>query len=150
MTQPHQRAEDWRPAFLEALAATSNVKASATKAKISTSTAYAARRADRSFRQQWRIALCEGYDQLEMELLQRLRSGQRPTTKTKFDNATALRLLMAHRAEVSKERALQEQEDEAAILASLTNKLNLMREREAGTRQLLITAGKHPPEDHDQ
>ena len=64
--------------------------------------------------------------------------------------ATALRLLMAHRAEVSKERALQEQEDEAAILASLTNKLNLMREREAGTRQLLITAGKHPPEDHDQ
>ena len=148
MTQPSQRGEDWRPAFLEALANTSNVSAAARKAKISTSTVYAARRNDRLFRDKWRKALCEGYDNLEIELLQRMRSGQRPSSKTRYDNATGLRLLMAHRKEVSLERALQNEEDEDAILASLTAKLDLMREREAETRERLIAEGRHPPEDH--
>ncbi len=147
MNQLQQCGEDWRSVFLETLANTSNVSASARKANKSTSTVYAARRADRKFRKEWRIALCEGYDQLEMELLQRLRSGQRPTAKTRYDNATALRILLAHRSEVSKERALQEHEDEDAILASLTRKLNLMREREAETRAQLVAQGKLTPDD---
>ncbi len=142
MNHAHHGGGDWRPAFLEALANTSNVTASARAAGVNTSTAYAARRTDRTFKQAWRIALCEGYDQLEMELLQRLRSGQRPTAKTKYDNATALRILLAHRAEVSEERALQEHEDESAILVSLTQKLNLMREREKETRDRLVAEGK--------
>lgn len=148
MNQLPRRGEEWRSAFLEALANTSNVAASARAAGINKSTAYCARRTDREFKRQWRTALCEGYDNLEMELLQRLRSGQKPSIKTKFDNATALRILISHRKEVSEERALQEHEDEAEILASLTRKLNQMREREAEVRQALIAEGKHPPEDH--
>jgi hypothetical protein len=117
----------WRAAFLEKLAATSNVAASARAAGVNTSKAYADRRRDREFAREWRKALCEGYDNLEMELLARLRKGQPPSSKTRFDNAAAIRLLLAHRDEVSQQRAIDEEEDEEAVLASLTAKLDAMR-----------------------
>jgi outer membrane receptor for monomeric catechols len=44
--------------------------------KIDTSAAYQRRRNDAEFNRQWQIALCEGYDNLEMELLHRLRTGE--------------------------------------------------------------------------
>ena len=134
---PRHRAEDWRVLFLSALADTSNVSAAARRAGIATGTAYGARRADREFARDWRAALCEGYDNLEMELLHRMRSGQKPTAKTRFDNATAFRLLLAHREEVSRERASREEEDEDAVLASLTAKLEAMRSRQQSTAALM-------------
>ena len=135
----------WIAPFLEKLAESSNVTASAKAAGISASTAYAARRKDREFARQWRRALCEGYDNLELELLRRLRKGQRPTEKTKYDNAAAIRLLLAHRDEVSQQRAMDEDEDEDAILASLTAKLEAMRLRQIETQKLLAEDGMMLP-----
>lgn len=126
---------EWSPAFLSELAATSNVRAAARKAGIHTATAYDARRADAEFNRKWQDALCEGYDHLEMELLHRLRSGEvKPAKDMKrgtrhFDNATAFRLLAAHRESAAQHRAVLENEDADAILASIDAKLDRMRER---------------------
>ncbi|HZU62737.1 MAG TPA: hypothetical protein VFF98_03555 [Novosphingobium sp.] len=128
----------WRRVFLAELAATSNVSAAARKARVSTTKAYELRRADPAFARAWRAALCEGYDHLEMELLRRLRCGEiKPAAGARrsaraFDNATALRLLTAHRETVARERAVQGEEDADAILASINAKLDRMRERQAG------------------
>ena len=125
----------WSKVFLAELASTSNVTASARKAGIDTSTAYEARRSRPDFNRQWHRALCEGYDHLEMELLHRLRMGEvKPASGARrgarqFDNATAFRLLSVHRETVAQERAMQENENADAILASIDAKLDRMRER---------------------
>lgn len=81
------------------------------------------------------MALCEGYDALELALLQRLRDGEiKPAAGAKragrcYDNANALRLLAAHRETVAQERASREEEDAEAVLASLNAKLDTIRER---------------------
>jgi len=126
---------EWSKPFLDHLAASSNVRAAARKAGISTATAYEARRGNPAFQRAWLQALCEGYDLLEMELLHRLRSGEvRPPREAQrglrsFDNATALRLLAAHRASATAQRALREQEDTEAILLSINQRLETMRRR---------------------
>lgn len=125
----------WSRAFLAELAATSNVSASARKAGVNTSKAYEARRTNPEFYRAWQDALCEGYDHLEMSLLHRLRTGElKPAAGAKkgvrqFDNATAFRLLAAHRAAAAQGRAIRENEDADAILASIDAKLDRMRER---------------------
>ena len=125
----------WTRAFLAALADTSNVAAAARAASIDVSTAYHRRRADAAFNREWQVALCEGYDNLEMELLHRLRSGEvKPATGTKrgarsFDNATAFRLLAAHRESAARERAVREQVSAADIRASIDRKVEELRER---------------------
>lgn len=131
----------WREPFLPALAESSNFSAAARKAKIPTSTIYKLRREDVGFRSAWFDALCEGYDNLEMSLLHRLRIGELEGTNTKarrkFDNATAFRLLSAHREAVSQQKAIREDEDEDAILASINTKLDAMRAREKAVRLLI-------------
>ena len=125
----------WSKAFLSELAATSNVSAAARKAKISTTTAYDTRRSNPEFNRKWLAALCEGYDHLEMELLHRLRNGEvksAPGTKRgfrAFDNATAFRLLAAHRESAARQRAINHNQDSAQILVSINTKLDKMRER---------------------
>lgn len=127
--------KQWSKPFLAELAATSNVSAAARAARINTAKAYEARRADPIFNRQWQQALCEGYDHLEMELLHRLRSGEikaAPGAKRgvrAFDNATAFRLLSAHRESAARQRALRDSEDTEAILASIDAQLDKMRER---------------------
>ena len=128
-------SDDWRRTFLDELAATSNVSASARKAKVSASWAYVERRTNPEFNRKWQRALCDGYDHLEMELLRRLRDGEiKPVTGSKravrsFDNANALRLLNAHRESAAKERAIRDDDDAEVILASINTKLDRMRER---------------------
>ena len=135
----------WVRVFLAELAATSNVSAAARKAKVDTWAVYQLRRDDAEFRRHWQAALLEGYDNLELDLLGRLRSGEiKPAAGAKkgvraFDNALALRLLMAHRDSVARVRASRDNEDADAILASLNAKLDRMREQaqrgaEAGQR----------------
>lgn len=126
---------EWGEIFLSELAATSNVSAAARAAAISTGTAYDTRRANPEFDRKWQEALCEGYDHLEMELLHRLRTGaMKPASGAKrgvraFDNATAFRLLAAHREAVSKQRAVNSNRDAAAIIVSINTKLETMRQR---------------------
>lgn len=140
--------EHWSPVFISELAATSNVSAAARKAEIATATAYDARRVDPEFNRKWQQALCEGYDHLEMELLQRLRSGEvKPHSSAKrgvrsFDNATAFRLLAAHRDSAARQRAIRDNEDTEAILASINAKLDKMRERRLAAAREDSNAGE--------
>lgn len=138
----------WTRAFLSELAATSNISASARKAGISTTTAYDTRRANPEFNRKWQQALCEGYDHLEMELLHRLRSGEvKPTSSAKrgarsFDNATAFRLLSAHRDSAARQRAIRDNEDTETIILSINAKLDLMRERKLAAARRDSDAGQ--------
>ncbi|WP_174522615.1 hypothetical protein [Novosphingobium lentum] len=125
----------WVRPFLAALADTSNVSAAARKAGIATSAVYERRRADSDFNRRWQVALCEGYDNLEMELLHRLRTGEVKVAlgarkgSRSFDNATALRLLAAHRDSTTRSRALRDNVDAATIRASIDRKVAEMRDR---------------------
>jgi hypothetical protein len=128
---------NWRALFLEALAQTSNVRASAERAKVPTATVYKTRRESAEFALKWRAALREGYDNLEMELLGHLRD---PQPERKMDIAAAVRLLAAHRATVERERALAEEEDEQAVLESIDAFLEGMRQRRIANEKLLREA----------
>jgi hypothetical protein len=127
------RQPKWARAFLAELAVTSNVSAAARAAKVAKTTAYDARRNNAEFDRKWQQALCEGYDHLEMELLHRLRTGEvKPAPGAKrgtrtYDNATAFRLLSAHRESAARQRAIRSNEDSEAVLASLDAKLDRMR-----------------------
>ncbi|MCH7630197.1 MULTISPECIES: hypothetical protein [Novosphingobium] len=118
----------WRTAFLDALAETSNVTAAAAAAGVHPSRPYKVRRVEPEFARAWRAALLEGYEHLEMELLRRMRFGEGKDEERKFDNATAMRLLAQHRDSVARELAQRENEDVAAIRASIDAKLRKMRE----------------------
>lgn len=126
---------NWIGDFLAALADTSNVAAAARKAGIDVSTAYHRRRHDHEFNRRWQIALCEGYDNLEMELLYRLRTGElKPGSGTKkasrsFDNATAFRLLAAHRESAASERARRDHVSAEEIRAAIDRKVDELRRR---------------------
>lgn len=124
----------WRKAFLSALAETSNVAASARHAGIGAAKAYEARRKDPQFYREWQEALCEGYEHLEMALLQRLREGEiKRATGAKvgvrvYDNATALRLLVVHREAVVRQQAIRQHRDSGAILEQINARIDRMRE----------------------
>jgi hypothetical protein len=92
---PDSPKSHWRTIFLQALAESSNVSASAAKANVTTARVYKARREESAFAVKWRAALREGYDNLEIELLGHLRN---PDPARKMDVAAAVRLLAAHRA----------------------------------------------------
>ena len=132
----------WMPRFLGELANTSNVSAAARKARVDTSTVYERRRKDAGFAREWQVALCEGYDNLELDLLHRLRSGEIKVVAgakrgvRQFDNATAFRLLVAHRESATRGRAMREHEDPGAVRAAIDAKLDEMRERVMARRAL--------------
>lgn len=95
-----------RRIFLAHLAQTSNVAASARKAKVSSGAVYRERIRSAAFRDRWRVALAEGYARLEAELLaEALRPASgRASDRTLRSRAMKLRvgmgLLSAHRASV--------------------------------------------------
>ncbi len=133
-------APKWATLFLAELALTSNVTAAARKAGVHKSVAYEARKANPEFNRMWGAALCEGYDLLELELLQRLREGEvKPARDAKrgvrsFDNATALRLLIAHRQSAARQRALRDSEDTEAILAGINARLEAIKQRRTAAK----------------
>ena len=131
--------KNWRAQFLACLAETSNVTAAAQCADISLSWVYKTKREDRSFAEAWLAALCEGYDHLEMELLYRLRSGEsRDLPANKYDNATALRLLLAHKDTRARYQAQQDNVTAEEIRASLDAKLARLRETVIASRTPLL------------
>jgi hypothetical protein len=124
----------WRTYFLAALIETSNVKASADQAGISPSRAYKVKREEPDFAAQWRAALFEGYEHLEMETLAYLRD---PQPEFKKDVAAAIRLLLHHRDEVAGQRALEDNRSEQEVLDSIDAMIGEMRERAAANAALL-------------
>lgn len=132
--KPARRSRKWQKPFLAALAESSNVAAAARKARIDVSTVYKTRRAEPPFARAWFEALCEGYDNLELDLLHRLREGEldggaKAKARRKFDNATAFRLLAAHRASVQRQRGRNDYAYEDSVLAAINAKLEKMRQR---------------------
>ena len=126
---------NWREIFLARLAQTSNVAAAARTARIDTAKVYKARRSEPDFYARWMEALAEGYDNLEMDLLRRLRTGELTgggpaKVHRKYDNAIALRLLSAHRESVSRQKAMRADHDEDAIIAAINDKLETIRQRQ--------------------
>ncbi len=110
---PEPRAALWnqdrRTLFLAELAASANVSASARAAGMKEAQAYAERRKSASFRIAWQGALCEGYAQLELMMLERAMKALRATggapdpAKTRmeeYSNKLAMTLLAAHSAAV--------------------------------------------------
>jgi hypothetical protein len=134
----------WRTYFLQALAATSNVTQAAAEAGVSPSRAYKARREHPEFAAQWREALYEGYEHLEMEVLAFLRGN---TPERKLDVANAIRLLAAHRETVARERAFREDEDEAEVLESIDAFIEDMRQRRAANTAILLAPDGDGPDD---
>lgn len=134
----------WKHHFLAALAETSNVTRSAEIAQVSPGRAYKVRREDPEFRRAWREALCEGYDHLEMEVLRRLREGDfNHAGGGKFDFASALRILHAHRGTVGAERMRQDAEGEEAVFAAINAKIDAMRrDKEAAEARRLPAPGE--------
>lgn len=134
---PENPGPHWRATFLQALAETSNVSASAARAKVTTARVYKQRREDAAFALKWRGALREGYDNLEIELLGHLRD---PQPERKIEVAAAVRLLAAHRVTVERERALEQEEDVDAVRASLDRFIEGIRASRAATPARLIEA----------
>lgn len=100
--------------FLMILAGTCNVSLAARETKRSARNFYDLRRRDSSFRAAWAEALREGYELLEMELVERCRfgtpkdiffQGRKTATTRVFNDATALRLLAHHRKTIEQMRA---------------------------------------------
>ena len=73
---PSKTPRNWQGPFLAALGETSNVAAAARAAGVALSVVYRLRRTSPDFKSRWLAALCEGYDNLEMDLLCWLRSGK--------------------------------------------------------------------------
>lgn len=70
--------------FLAKLAETSNIRQAAVYAGVSPTTVYDLSRSDPGFAQRWLDTLCQGYDNLEMEMLYHLRAGERGGDAPKF------------------------------------------------------------------
>lgn len=120
--------------FIEELALSSNVAAAAAVSGLSTGQVYGLRRTDPDFARRWFAALAEGYDNLEMDLLARLRDGRLEEIDAdgkprKFDFATALRCLSAHRENVAREKGRRTLAEEAATIEAINAKIDALRIR---------------------
>jgi hypothetical protein len=113
--------KNWQTVFLNELAETSNVKP--------------------DFARRWYEALAAGYDNLEMDLLCRLREGRLEDAdsegnKRKFDIGTAFKCLIAHRETVARTKGRKTLEDELATMKSINAKIDKIREREERAAEL--------------
>ncbi|NJC32812.1 hypothetical protein GGR88_000286 [Sphingomonas jejuensis] len=122
--------------FLAMLADTANVSRSARSVGMSDQSAYALRRRDAGFRQAWLEALSEGFDKLEMMLLERAMTGTPKehltasggvAVTTEFSERLALNLLAQHRAAV--QRARQEEGRTVIAKANLSAVLTVDAEQ---------------------
>ena len=143
--------KNWATIFLNELAETSNVKAAAEAANVSQSLVYKQRRDNPQFARQWYAALAEGYDNLEMELLGRLRAGKTEDvdadgTRHKFDIGTAFRCLAAHRETVAKEKGRRTLADEVATMKSINAKIDAIRAKEERAAQLEAKQARRQPD----
>lgn len=126
----------WRSRFLHHLAETSSVAAAAAMAGVSIERVCKLRRADPDFAREWFAALSEGYLHLEMELIRRLRVGDFATVDgQKFDFASAIRLLAAHRGDTAGAQSQTRDVSAAEVRASIDRKIEEIRRRMARDRQ---------------
>jgi len=135
-----------RGTFLDQLALSANVRASAQAVNMSFQGAYKLRRRDADFARGWDVALREGYAMLELEMLHRARFGSTRTITERSDTALvcetmvhdypdglAMRLLALHQARIDAAAALPSPpapgEGKVLKLDYLTTVLDAMRDR---------------------
>jgi len=143
--------------FIANLGETSNVAAACAAAGMTSGQVYRLRRSDPAFARRWFDALAEGYDNLEMELLGRLRAGETPDAgsgagagagarvgagKVRFDTATAFRCLAAHRENVAREKGRRTLAEEVATIESINRKIDRLRLNEAAADKAIAAARK--------
>jgi hypothetical protein len=105
-TGGYQWSEEAEEQFFDHLAASCNVRASAEATGFTAFTVYRQRRMRPDFAEKWRLALEQGYDRLEMALLEAANDSlqgvafdaERPIPRMSVDQA--LNVLRAHRNEV--------------------------------------------------
>ncbi len=120
----------WRKRFLETLATTSNVTRAAEVARVSLARAYETRRAEATFARAWQAAIADGYLNLEMEVIRRLREGDLMTANgDKFDFANAIRLLGARRDGSAHGQSEVRDVSAAEVRASIDRKIEEIRRR---------------------
>ena len=125
--------------FLEHLAASANVRASERKAGMSAGSAYRLRAQSSEFREAWTAALREGYERLELAMLERAMTGTPKrvesksgeiTTKVEYPERLAMALLSAHRSTVQATRTVPSGRGSAK--ERLRRKLSEMNRRMGG------------------
>lgn len=123
----------WRKHFVETLAATSSIERAAVAARVTIARAQEARRTDPDFARAWQTAIADGYLNLELEVIRRLRDGDLMTANgDKFDFANAIRLLAAHRDGAGRGQQNQVRDVSAAeVRASIDRKIEDIRRRVA-------------------
>lgn len=133
------RRKSWtkmrRENFLTELATTANVRAAARAANMCPQAAYKLRNRDPGFYREWLDALTQGYEQLELMLLEQAMygleedvwySGAIVGTKRRHSDVVALTLYRAHRETVLRRRSTDEPEE---IRTRLATKLLEMKSR---------------------
>lgn len=127
--------------FLEALAASSNVRESARAAGVSDTTVYRHRRSSAEFRAKWAVALREGFVKLETLMLERALSGvDRPVwhrgeqvgTVHEYDDRLCLALLRAHRDAVHCEPPVVANLSDEEMRAAVADRLRAMNRNMGG------------------
>ncbi|MEE4316717.1 hypothetical protein [Erythrobacter dokdonensis] len=123
----------WRKRFLETLAATSDIERAASAARVTVARAQQVRRTDTGFARDWQAAIADGYLNLEIEVIRRLREGDLMTANgDKFDFANAIRLLAARRDRAASAQHSQIRDVSAAeVRASIDRKIEDIRRRVA-------------------
>lgn len=129
--RPLSRAKSgWRNRFTEHLANCLNVEQAARRAKVSVSRAYRTRRTDSDFARCWQAALNRGYENLEMEILRRLREGDLiGQDGSKYDFTNAIRLLGMHRTNALDAETARHAVSASEIRASIDRKIEDIRTR---------------------
>jgi hypothetical protein len=120
----------WRKQFLETLATTSNVATAAERARVTLGRAHQTRRDEPEFARAWQAAIADGYLNLEMEVIRRLREGDLTTAEgDKFDFANAIRLLATQRDTTARGSAQVRDVSAAEVRASIDRKIADIRRR---------------------
>lgn len=131
-----------RREFLECLATSMNVRASARAVGVSEQSAYRLRARDEDFRAGWREAIAEAYERLELEMLRRAIGGEDEAEAAAKagarnpDARLAMFLMKMHRETARGARNDEEIADDAGMAGdALEAKLADMRERMGLTEQ---------------
>jgi hypothetical protein len=142
---PKRIGRGWRRTFLIALGQTSDIGFACKASGASIELAYSARREELDFAIAWRRALLEGYENLELETLYFLRTGQPPFGDSKFDVLNAIRLIKGQADAAARARAAREEDDEQEVLDSIDRMLDGMRERAAANTAILQEGADEEP-----
>jgi len=143
--------DERRETFLETLAATCNITASAAAAGKTTKTARDLRKRDSAFSEAWEEAIAIAYERLELVMLDRAISGtEKPiirgdkevATMTRYSDAVGIRLLQAHRDMAMRVRGREGGAcDPEEAFEELKRRLAVMHERSKQGLQSDITDG---------